>query len=91
MSLQRSKEYFDRMFVKKSQPYNFAVGDIVLMNVKKRIKDIKNVGVWWIGPCTVVYERPGQLYDIEYKCEGSTVKYLRVHLEFLKLYIGQVM
>ena len=45
------------------------------MNVKKRIKDIKNVGVQWIGPCTVIYERPGQLYDIKYECEGSTVKY----------------
>ena len=43
--MQRSKEYFDRKFVKKSQPHNFVVGDIVLMNVKKRIKDIKNVGV----------------------------------------------
>ena len=45
MSVQRSKEYFDRNFVKKSQPHNFVVGDIVLINVKKRIKDIKNVGV----------------------------------------------
>ena len=45
MSVQRSKEYFDRKFVKKSQPHNFGVGDIVLMNVKKRIKDIKNVRV----------------------------------------------
>ena len=45
MSVQRSKEYLDRKFVKKSQPHNFVVGDIVLMNVKKRIKDTKNVGV----------------------------------------------
>ena len=91
MSVQRSKEYFDRKFVKKSQLHNFVVGDIVLMNVKKRIKDIKNVVVQWISPCTVVYERPGQFYDTEYKCEGSTIKYLRLHPEFLKLYIGQVM
>ena len=45
MSVQRSKEYFDRKFAKKSQPHSFVVGDIVLMNFKKRIKDIKNVGV----------------------------------------------
>ena len=45
ISVQRSKEYFDRKFVKKSQLHNFVVGDIVLMNVKKRIKDIKIVGV----------------------------------------------
>ena len=82
--MQRSKEYFDRKFVKKSQPHNFVVGDIVLINVKKRIEDIKNVGVQWIGPCTVVYKRPGQLYDIKYKCEGSTIKYLEVHPEFIK-------
>ena len=85
------KRNFDRKFVKKRQPHNFVVGDIVLMNVKKRIKDIKNVEVQWIGLCTVVYKRPNQLYDIKYKCEGSTIKYLRVHPEFLKLYIGQVM
>ena len=85
------KEYFDRKFVKKRQQHNFVVGDIVLMNVKKRIKDIKNVGVQWIGPCTVVYKRPGQFYDIEYKCEESTIKYLRVHPKFFKLYVGKVM
>ena len=55
VSLQRSKEYFERKLVKKTQPHNF-VGDIVLMNIKKRIKDIKNIGVQWIGPCTVVYK-----------------------------------
>ena len=73
VSVQRSKENFDRKFVKKTQPHDFVVGDIVLMNIKKRIKDIKNVKVQWIGPCTVVYKRPGHFYDIEYKCEGSTV------------------
>ena len=88
VSVQRSKEYFDRKFVKKRQPHNLVVGDIVLLNVKKIIKDIKNVGVQCIGPCTVVYKRPSQLYDIKYECEGSTIKYLREHLEFLKLYIG---
>ena len=55
------------------------------------MKDINNVVVQWIGPCTVVYKRPGQLYDIKHKCKRSTVKYLRVHPEFLKLYIGQIM
>ena len=90
-SVQRSKEYFDRKFVKKRQPHNFVVGDVVLINVKKKIKDIKNVGVQWIGLCTKVHKRSGQLYDIKYKCEGSTLKYLRLHLEFLKLYVGQVM
>ena len=66
------------------------MGDIVLMNIKKRIRDIKNVGVRWIGPCTVVYERPGKLFDVEYNCEGKVTKHLRVHPEFLKLYVGQV-
>ena len=68
----------------------FAIGNIVLTNVKKRIKDIKNVGVSWIGPCMVVYERPGKLFDIEYECKGQVLKYLRVHPEFLKLYAGQI-
>ena len=57
---------------------------------QKRIKDIKNVGVRWIGPCTVVYERPGKLFDIEYECKSQVLKYLRVHPEFLKLYAGQI-
>ena len=66
------------------------MGDIVLMNIKKRSRDIKNVGVRWLGPCMVAYERPGELFDVEYNCEGKVNKYLRVHPEFLKLYVGQV-
>ena len=61
----------------------------MLMNIKKCLSDIKNVGVRWIGPCTVVYKRPGKLYDIEYECKGKVLKYFRVHPEFLKLYLGQ--
>ena len=60
--VRRSKEYFNRNCVKKASPHNYVVGDIVLMNIKKRSRDIKNVGVRWIGPCTVVYERPGKLF-----------------------------
>ena len=66
------------------------MGDVVLMNVKQCLSDLKNVVLRWIGPCTIVYERPGKLYDIEYECEGQVTKYLRVHPEFLKLYLGQV-
>ena len=88
--VQRSKEYFDRKYVKKVSPHNFVVGDIVLMNIKKRIRDIKNVDVSWIGPCTMVYERPGKLFDVEYNCEGKVTKYLRVQPEFLKLYVRKV-
>ena len=66
------------------------VGDVVLTNIKNWLKDIKNVGVHWIGPCTVVYERPGKPYNIEYECDGKITKYLWVHPEFLKLYLGQV-
>ena len=60
------------------------------MNIKKRIKDINNMGVIWIGPYNVVYERPSKLFDIEYKLEAKMTKYLRVHPKFLKLYEGQV-
>ena len=66
----------------------FAVGNVVLMNIKKLIKDIKNVGVRWIGPCMVVYERPGKLFDFEHECEGQVLKYLRVNPEFLKFVCG---
>ena len=44
MSVQRSKEYFDRKFVKKSQPHNFVVGDIVLMNVKRGLRTLRMLG-----------------------------------------------
>ena len=32
-AVQQSKEYFDRKYVKKSIPYMFVVGDVVLMNI----------------------------------------------------------
>ena len=83
-------EYFDRKYVKKLGVHLFAVGNVVLMNIKKQIKDIKNVGVRWIGPCTVVYERLGKLFDIEYKCKGQVLKYLRVHPKFLKCMWGKL-
>ena len=73
-TVRRSKEYFDRKYVKKAFPHKFVVGDIVLMNIKKRIRDIKNVGFRWIGPCTVVYKRPVKLFDVEYNCEGKVTK-----------------
>ena len=41
----KSQEYFDRKYVKELGLCLFAVGDIVFMNIKKRIRDIKNVGV----------------------------------------------
>ena len=56
-AVQQTKEYFDQKYVKKRIPYMFVVGDVVLMNIKDWLKDIKNVGVRWIGPCTVVYEQ----------------------------------
>ena len=62
----------------------------MLMNLKQRLSDLKNVGVHWIGPCTIVYEHPGKLYNIKYECEGQVTKYLHVHPEFLKLYLDQV-
>ena len=34
VSVKRSKEYFDIKFVKKTQPHNFVVGNVVLMNIK---------------------------------------------------------
>ena len=46
----KSQEYFDRKYVEKLGVHSFAVGNVVLMKIKKRIKDIKNVGVRWIGP-----------------------------------------
>ena len=63
-AIQQSKEYFDRRYVKKAALYTFVVGDVVLMNIKKRLPNIKNVGVHWIGPCTIIYEQPGKLFDI---------------------------
>ena len=80
---------FFKKYVKKAGTHQFAIGNVVLMNIKKRVKDIKNVGVRWIGPCTVVYERPGNLFDIEYECEGQVLKYLRVHPEFLNCMQGK--
>ena len=88
-AIQRSKEYFDRRYVKKATPYTLVVGDVVLMNIKERLSNIKNIEVCWIVPCTVVYEQPGKLYVIEYKCKGKVLKYFRVHPEFLKLYLGR--
>ena len=38
--VQQSKEYFDQKYVKKSIPYMFVVGDVVLMNIKNCLKDL---------------------------------------------------
>ena len=89
-SIEKSWRYFNWKYVKNTVPYLFVVGDVVLMNVKQRLSDLKNIGVHWIGLCTIVYERPGKLYDIEYECRGQVFKYLRVHPKFLKLYLDQV-
>ena len=35
--IQKSREYFDRKYVKKLGVHLFAVGNVVLMNIKKRI------------------------------------------------------
>ena len=39
----RSREYFDRRYVKKTALYTFKVEDVVLLNIKKRLSNIKNV------------------------------------------------
>ena len=44
ISVQESKEYFDRKFVKKSQLHNFVIGNIVLMNVKKELRTLRMLG-----------------------------------------------
>ena len=80
--IEKSQKYFAWKYVKKTDPYLFFVGDVVLMNVKQQLSDLKNVSVRWIGPCTIVYERPGKLYNIEYECEGQVVKYLCVAQSF---------
>ena len=36
--VQKSQEYFNRKYVKKLGVHLFAVGNIVLMNIKKRIR-----------------------------------------------------
>ena len=53
------------------------------MNVKRRLKDLKNKEVSWIGPCKIVYERPGKLYNKDHECDVQVLRYMRVHPEFL--------
>ena len=50
----------------------FVIGNVVLMNIKKQIKEIENVSVRRFGPFTVVYEKPGKLFTIKY---NVSVKY----------------
>ena len=52
-AIQNSKEYFDRKYVNKTTLYTFVVKDVVLMNFKKRLSNIKNMAMQWIGLCTV--------------------------------------
>lgn len=60
-SIEKSWKYFNWKYVKKTVPYSFFVGDNVLMNMKQWLSVLKNVGVCWIGPCTIEYERPSKL------------------------------
>ena len=68
--------------MKRGGHINLSIGNIVFINIKKQIKDIKNVGVKWIDHFTVVYERPGPLFDIKYEFEVQVTKYLQIHPEF---------
>ena len=63
---------------------------MVIKNIKKRLSHIKNVKVCWIDSCTYCTNWPGKLFNIEYKCKGKVMKYLRVNPEFLNLYLRKV-
>ena len=43
-AVQEFKKYFDWKFGKKTVPYVFVVWDVVLINIKNCLRDIKNVG-----------------------------------------------
>ena len=42
-SIEKSWKYFDWKYVKKTVPYLFVVGDVVLMNIKQRLSDLKTL------------------------------------------------
>ena len=83
------KAWFDRKFTKK-QEVKFKEGDLVMFEITSRRKEMKASKRHWIGPCEIIREREGSLFDLEYSQEGIGQKFFRVHPEYMKLYRGQV-
>lgn len=84
----KTKKWFDRKFV-RSQTTTFKEGDLVLFNVKNRQKNLKPGQIHWIGPCKIILERSGQLFDLSYQMNDTCQIYYWIHPEFLKIYCGQ--
>ena len=80
-SQEKTKKWFNRKFVRKKTTI-FQIGDLVLSNVKNRFKDLKSGQTHWMGPCEIVLERPGPLYDLSYKENNRHHIYYQVHQSY---------
>ena len=57
--------------------------------MRQQSKENRCETIKWICPCTVYKVDEGLMYYIEYKTEGSLIKFQKVHPQFIKKFIGE--
>ena len=70
----KTKKWFDKKFVHKHVT-KFTEGNLVLFSIKNRILNLKARKIYWIGPCKIIAEHPGELFDLSYEVDGKTQIY----------------
>ena len=70
-------------------PDKYCVGDLVWMNVHRRIQSKQKGSLHWEGPCKIVSILAGGLFNLVYKTNTSFVRFNRVHGQFLKPFNGE--
>lgn len=83
------KRQFNLKKVGTREVTDFKVGDLVWINVHRRLKSKGKGGLHWEGPCEIVEKSLGGLFNLEYKTGISTVKFNRIHPQFLKPFRGE--
>ena len=63
-------KWFDREVVHKHIT-KFTESDLVLFSIKNRIPDLKAGKIHWIGPCKIITEHSGELFDLSYEVDGK--------------------
>ena len=75
--------------VVKKEVTKFQIGELLWLNVQRRIPDMKYNKAKWIRPCKIVSMSRGGLFELAYKVNNKFVKYDCIHPQFLKRFCGE--
>ena len=75
----KMKETFDKKKVGRKEVDRFQIGELVWLEVQRRMPDMKYNKAKWIGPCKVVSVLDGVLFELSYKVNEDFIKYDRIH------------